>query len=100
MSSPVPFSEAARSRLVRWISAIVGAEHVQHRKADRFVYGYDASIFRGSDVLAIAFPATVEEVAALVRLAAREGLPFVARGAGTGINGGALSQEAALVIEL
>ncbi|MCZ6749830.1 MAG: FAD-binding protein [SAR324 cluster bacterium] len=100
MSSPVPFSEAARSRLVRWISAIVGAEHVQHRKADRFVYGYDASIFRGSDVLAIAFPATAEEVAALVRLAAREGLPFVARGAGTGINGGALSQEAALVIEL
>ena len=89
-----------RSRLLRRLKAVVGEERLAHQAADRRVYGYDASVFRGRDILAVAFPENVEEVAALVREASQSGLPFVARGAGTGLNGGALPQEEMLVIEL
>jgi len=99
-SAPSGFDSARRDAIVARLGSIVGAEHVLHRSADRFVYGYDASVFRGTDVIAVALPASTEEVAALVRLAHAEGLPFVARGAGTGINGGALPQEPLLVIAL
>ncbi|MEK7372640.1 MAG: FAD-linked oxidase C-terminal domain-containing protein, partial [candidate division NC10 bacterium] len=48
----------------------------------------------------VVFPLTAEHISALVRLAQREGLPFVARGAGTGLSGGCLPAEGGLVISL
>jgi glycolate oxidase subunit GlcD len=95
-STPAPPDD----RLIAELEAIVGPGHVLHRRADRFVYGYDASVFRGTDVLAVALPESAEEVSRLVRLARARNLPFVARGAGTGINGGALPQRPLLVIAL
>ena len=46
------------------------------------------------------FPTSAEQVSALVKLANREGIPFVARGAGTGLAGGCLPAEGGLVISL
>ncbi len=46
----------------------------------------------------VALPETREQVAELVRLCAREGVPFIARGSGTGLSGGALAEREALVI--
>jgi len=40
---------------------------------------------------AVVFPAGTEEVAAVVRAAARQGVPLVARGAGSGLSGGAVA---------
>jgi glycolate oxidase len=48
----------------------------------------------------VALPATTEEVAAVVRLCARHRVPFVARGAGTGLSGGALPVADGIVIGL
>ncbi len=48
----------------------------------------------------VVFPRSAAEVAALVKLAGREGIPFVARGAGTGLSGGCLPAEGGLVISL
>jgi glycolate oxidase len=48
----------------------------------------------------VALPATTEEVAAVVRLCARHRVPFVARGAGTGLSGGALPVADGVVIGL
>ncbi|MGY1710443.1 FAD-linked oxidase C-terminal domain-containing protein [Geodermatophilus sp. SYSU D00758] len=48
----------------------------------------------------VVLPATTEEVAAVVRLCARDGVPFVARGAGTGLSGGALPVADGIVIGL
>src|SRR5882757_9677513 len=49
---------------------------------------------------AVALPATAAEVQAIVRLCARAGVPFVARGHGTGLSGGALPVAGGLVIAL
>ena len=48
----------------------------------------------------VALPETTEEVAAVVRICADYGVPFVARGAGTGLSGGALPVVDGVVISL
>jgi len=49
---------------------------------------------------AVALPSTTDEVAGLMRLAARFGVAVVPRGAGTGLSGGAAGIEGALTIAL
>ena len=48
----------------------------------------------------VVLPRDAEEVAACVRVCARHGVPFVARGAGTGLSGGALPVAEGVVISL
>src|ERR1700682_4114533 len=48
----------------------------------------------------VALPASAAEVQAVVRLCNEERLPFVARGAGTGLSGGALPVAEGIVISL
>ena len=49
---------------------------------------------------AVALPRTEDEVAAVLRLCHRHGVPVVARGHGTGLAGGALPIENALLLSL
>src|SRR5216683_1948170 len=49
---------------------------------------------------AVLLPTSTEQVQAIVRLCHREKIPFVARGSGTGLSGGALPVENGLVISL
>ncbi|MEO8850790.1 MAG: FAD-linked oxidase C-terminal domain-containing protein [Allobranchiibius sp.] len=48
----------------------------------------------------VVLPRTTQEVAAAVKLCAQHGVPFVARGAGTGLSGGALPVSDGIVIGL
>ena len=48
----------------------------------------------------VVLPGSTAEVQGVVRICAREGLPFVARGAGTGLSGGALPVAEGIVISL
>jgi glycolate oxidase subunit GlcD len=48
---------------------------------------------------AVVLPRTTAEVAAVVRVCAGAGVPFVPRGAGTGLSGGAVAAEGGVVIE-
>ncbi len=50
--------------------------------------------------LAVLLPRTAEEVQAIVRICHREKIPFVARGSGTGLSGGALPVANGIVIGL
>jgi glycolate oxidase len=52
------------------------------------LYARDAGVAKGS-AAAVCFPRSGADVAAAVRVAARHGRPFVARGSGTGLAGGA-----------
>ncbi len=68
-----------------------------HAPEDLLVYEYDATIERGLPE-AVVLPDTAEQVAAAVRIARREGVPVTARGAGTGLSGGAIACEGGVVI--
>jgi glycolate oxidase len=48
----------------------------------------------------VALPASTEEVQTVVRICHRHGVPFVARGAGTGLSGGALPVAEGIVISV
>jgi glycolate dehydrogenase FAD-linked subunit len=50
--------------------------------------------------LAVLLPADTRQVQAVVRICHRERIPFVARGSGTGLSGGALPVENGIVISL
>ncbi len=59
------------------------------RPGELFVYESDGlTLLRGSP-RAVAFPLSTQAVAAIVRLCNEERVPFVPRGAGTGLSGGA-----------
>jgi glycolate oxidase len=61
------------------------------------MYGRDASVLAGEAAVAC-FPLDTDEVAAAVRIARRHGRPFVARGSGTGLAGGAVPVGGPVVI--
>jgi glycolate oxidase subunit GlcD len=64
------------------------------------VYECDGSTAFKSAPEAVVLPATTEEVARVVELCDGEGVPFLARGAGTGLSGGATPIEGGVVIGL
>ena len=75
------------------LTDIVGQRHVLSRQSELLVYNSDGLPgYRRQPRLAV-FPGTREETIAVVRLLAEEGLPFVPRGAGTGLSGGALADD-------
>jgi FAD/FMN-containing dehydrogenase len=79
----------------------VGDDAVQVPVADRSLLR-DMTETRGlaGDALGAVFPGSTEEVAAVVRWCARTGVPFVARGGGTGYAGGAMPDAGSLVVGL
>jgi glycolate oxidase len=93
-------SDAARQRLRRALEAITGPDGVLTEPDELLVYESDGLTILRATADAVAFPRSTEEVQACVRLAGAEGLPFVARGAGTGLAGGCLPAEGGLVLAL
>jgi glycolate oxidase len=91
---------ATHQALIRRLAEIVGAQYVLHRPDDLAVYEQDALIVAGRRPDLVVLPGTTEEVAAVVVAAREAGLPIIARGAGTGLAGGAIPQAGGLVIAL
>ena len=79
------------------LGSIVGARYVRSRAAELLVYESDGLPgYRKRPSLAV-FPGTRDETVAVVQLLARERVPFVPRGAGTGLSGGALADGVVLI---
>jgi len=91
---------SAPSSLARDLAAIVGQRHVRQSRAERLTYAMDGlpTHRRLPDVVVL--PGTREELIAVVRLLAVHRLPFVPRGAGTGLSGGALAGAGAVLVVL
>ena len=84
----------------RELAAIVGANNVLSSRAECTVYGYDASVFRGVELLAVVLPETAQQIARLVTWCQQHQMPYLARGTGTGISGAAIPTHGGLVIEM
>src|SRR5919198_379787 len=79
---------------------IVGTAAVLQDPLDLITYECDALPLLRSVPAAVVLPSSAAEVQAIVRLCAREQVPFVARGHGTGLSGGALPVSGCVVIAL
>jgi glycolate oxidase subunit GlcD len=79
------------------LAAIVGDKRVLFRPSELLTYTSDGlpSYFKQPGIAV--FPGTRDEVIAVVRELVPLGIPFVARGAGTGLSGGALADGVVLI---
>ncbi len=71
-------ARALHTALVQAIST----RDVRHDRVTRALYATDASVFQIVPLM-VAFPATADDVGAVVRVCARFGIPLTARGGGT-----------------
>ncbi len=91
---------ADKARLVRALAEIVGPRAVVSEGDELLVYECDGLTCYKAVPEVVVLPETTEQVAAVVRLCHAEGVPFVPRGAGTGLSGGALPVEGGVMIGL
>ena len=80
------------------LRAALGDDRVRTAPSEVALYDRDASLTRAGRAGAVCLPRTTAEVQACVRAARRHGAPFVARGSGTGLAGGAVPVDGAVVI--
>jgi len=82
------------------LEAIVGPRWVKHRRAELATYTMDGLPTHQSEPGLVVLPADKHEVQRVVQLLHETGTPFVARGAGTGLSGGALAEDDMVLITL
>jgi len=95
--SKVPVSVGA---LIEEIRTIAGGEHVVTQPEALRTYESDGLLHLSATPGAVVLPGSAEEVQAVVAACHRAGVPFVARGAGSGLSGGALPVEDGVLIAL
>jgi glycolate oxidase len=89
----------AEQTIVDELRQLLPAEQVLWRDYDLMLYEYDGSIDKHRP-LAVAFPLSTNEVSLVVRLCHRMGVPYTARGAGTGLSGGAIPARGGVLINM
>jgi glycolate oxidase subunit GlcD len=82
------------------LGRIVGPRWLRHRRAELKTYAMDGLPTRESYPGVVVIPADADQVRAVVRLLYLADVPFVARGAGTGLSGGAVADPGAVLITL
>lgn len=84
--------------VIQQFEAIVGKNGVVRRKEELLVYECDGLTSYRHRPAVVVLPRSTEEVAAIVKLCHAQQIPFVARGSGTGLSGGALPTEDCVLI--
>jgi glycolate oxidase len=84
-------------RLLDDLTVALGPGRARAEPLELALYARDAGVQAGA-AAAVCFPRTSDEVCASVVAARRHGVPFVARGSGTGLAGGATPVDEPLVI--
>ena len=85
--------------VVEELRQIVGRESVIDSANDLRIFERDASI-EGALPDAVVLPATTEQVAGVIKVAARHRIPVVPRGAGTGLSGGAVTIRGGIALQV
>ncbi len=85
-------------RALRALQNVLPKGQVFTDQATRVSYEVDAGLDKGKPD-GVVFPRSAEEVQRLVRWSAEHNVPLVARGAGTGLSGGAVADRGGVIVE-
>ncbi|MFP7332404.1 FAD-linked oxidase C-terminal domain-containing protein [Shouchella clausii] len=77
-----------------------GPKSILYLKEDLIAYDCDGFTIHKHLPKAVVFPKNTEEVAKIVKYCASHNLPFLARGAGTGLSGGAIPINGEVIISM
>lgn len=86
--------------LILELMDLVGESAVLYKQEDLLAYDCDGYTIQKGQPRAVVFPTSTEEVAAIVRLLHQKKIPFIPRGAGTGLSGGAIPLGGEVIISL
>ena len=84
--------------IIKQFEAIVGKNGVVKRKEELITYECDGLASYRHRPEVVVLPRTTEQVAEIVKVCDRNSIAFIARGAGTGLSGGALPTENCVLI--
>ncbi len=86
--------------LIDRLREALGDRSVLTEPTELLVYESDALAHHRASPDAVVFPRTTEDVQQIVRLCNEYGVPFLPRGAGTGLSGGAVPNLGGIMIEM
>ena len=89
-----------RGQLIETMQEILGPEGVIHKREELRTYECDGLMNYRVIPDLVVLPESAEQVQQIVKTCYDEGIPFVARGSGTGLSGGALPVESGVLIVL
>ena len=84
--------------IIKQFEAVVGKNGVVQRREELITYECDGLTSYRERPAVVVLPRTTEQVAAVVKICDHAAIPFIARGAGTGLSGGALPVEGCVLI--
>lgn len=91
----------SKDKHIHQLAAIVAnTRSILYKKEDLLAYDCDGFTIHKDLPKAVVFPKNTKEVAELVRYCCQHELPFLARGAGTGLSGGAIPLNGEVIISL
>jgi glycolate oxidase subunit GlcD len=85
--------------VIKELTRIVGRDNILHDRKDLIAYSYDATP-RQEMPEVIVFPRSTADVSAIMKVAQREKLPVIARGAGTNLSGGTVPIMGGIILEM
>lgn len=86
--------------LIEKLISTLGRERVLTKPSELLVYECDGLPQHKHAPRAVVFPETTEETSQILRTLSQEGAHFTARGAGTGLSGGAVALGGGVIVEL
>ena len=89
-----------KQRLIKKLAKILLKNQLLHQLEDLKPYECDALSAYAALPLAVALPETIEQLKAVLAVCYEHNVPVVARGAGTGLSGGALPHEKGILLVL
>ena len=84
--------------IIKELEAILGKDGVVKRKDELITYECDGLASYRQRPALVVLPRTTEQIAAVIKICDQDQIPWVARGAGTGLSGGALPVEDCILI--
>lgn len=94
------FKKQRPDHVVRQLMKLVGEKDVLYLKEDLISYECDGYTMTTGEPRAVVFVNNAEQVAQIVKYLNKEKVPYIARGAGTGLSGGATPLGGEVIISL
>jgi len=84
--------------IIKKFEAVLGKNGVVQRREELITYECDGLTSYRQRPAVVVLPKTTEQVAEVVKICDRHNIPFIARGSGTGLSGGALPIEDCVLV--
>ena len=82
------------------LAMILGKEWVKDDSVTLYTYRCDGLTLYTAPPMGVVFPGVVQELVSVIKLLHKHKISFIARGAGTGLSGGAVPQDESVIIEM